>query len=87
MEQAIAVDRKIVEVLHLHEGNPASLVYYPIFNKLPTFQGYNPEQEEEPHKQRAAANKAAKEAREAKKAASEEKKGAKGKAAGPAISS
>lgn len=79
MDQAIASERKIVEVAHLHDGNPASMLYYPIFNKLPSFAEYNPDHEEELRKERAAANKAAKEAREAKKAAAAaEKAGAKG---------
>lgn len=76
MDMAIASDRKIVEVSHLHEGNPENLVYYPIFSKLPTYAGFNPENEEELRKKRAAENKAAKEAREAKKAAEEKKAGA-----------
>lgn len=80
MDQAIASDRKIVEVGHYHDGDPALMRCYPLINKLPTFAGYDPEHEEELRKVRAAANKAAKEAREAKKAAAEEKKG--GKAAG-----
>ncbi|MFA6166950.1 MAG: hypothetical protein WC700_10055 [Gemmatimonadaceae bacterium] len=67
MDQAIASDRKIVEVAHVHEGNPSSLVYYPIFNKLPAYVNYSPENEDELHKKQAAANKAVKEAREAKK--------------------
>jgi hypothetical protein len=91
MDQAIAGDRKIVEVAHLHDGSPEGLLYHPLFAKLPSITEYNPDHEEELRKERAAANKAAKEAREAKKAAADEKKtaakgakGAKGaKAAAP----
>lgn len=67
MDQAIASDRKIVDVAHVHEGNPSSLVYYPIFSKLPSYVGYSPEHEKELHEKQAAINKAVKEAREAKK--------------------
>jgi hypothetical protein len=77
MVQATAADRKIVEVSHLHSGEVASMLYYPLFNKLPTFANYDPDHEEELRKERAAHNKAAKEAREAKKAPAEDKKGTK----------
>jgi len=75
MDQAMASDRKIVEVGHYHDGDPSTMLCFPIVNKLPSFAGYDPEREEELRKERAAANKATKEAREAKKAAAEEKKG------------
>jgi hypothetical protein len=83
MDQAVACDRKIVDVGHYHEGDPAKMGCYPLVNKLPTFAGFDPDREEELRKERAAANKAAKEAREAKKAAAEDKKGP-GAAKGPA---
>jgi hypothetical protein len=76
MDHAIAGDRKIVEVSHLHDGTPEGMLHYPLFCKLPSFVEYNPDHEEELRKERAMANKAAKEAREAKKAALEEKKAA-----------
>jgi hypothetical protein len=75
MDQAIAGDRKIMEVAHLHDGNPEGMLHYPLFNKLPSFAAYNADYEEELRKERAAQNKAAKEAREAKKAAALEKAG------------
>jgi len=73
MEQAIASDRKIVEVGHYHDGDPSSMLCYPLVSKLPSFAGFDPDHEEELRKKRAAANKAAKDAKEAKKAAEEKK--------------
>jgi hypothetical protein len=83
MDQAIAGDRKIVEVVHLHENSPERLSYFPLYDKCPSWANYNSEHEDELKKVRAAANKVAKEAREAKKAAATEegKKPAKTKAA------
>jgi hypothetical protein len=69
MEQAIAGDRKIVDTAHLHAGNVAELTHYPLYNKCEGWTSYDPAHEEELRKDRAAANKAAKDAREAKKGA------------------
>ena len=77
MNMAIAGDRRMVEMVHVHDGEVGELLYFPIFSNTPTFKNYNPEQEEEIRLQKAAENKAAKEAREAKKAAGEGKKAAK----------
>jgi hypothetical protein len=69
MDQAVASDRKIVEVSHLHDGAPSDLLYWPLYKKCPAWTDYDPDHEDELKKERANANKAAKEAREAKKAA------------------
>jgi hypothetical protein len=74
MDQAKAAEDKLVEVNHLHTGNPAALLCFPLVNKLPEWTEFDPELEDEMKKERAAENKAAKDAREAKKA-NEEKKG------------
>jgi hypothetical protein len=76
MLQATARERKIVDVAHLHEGEPAFLLLHPLYDRLPVYAAYSPDHEEALRKERAAQNKAAKEAREAKKAAAE-KRGAK----------
>jgi len=81
MDQAIAGQRKIVEVAHLHENSPESLSLYPLFDKCASWAGYDPAHEEELKKQRTAQNKAAKDAREAKKKAAEEEEKAGGKPA------
>jgi hypothetical protein len=75
LDQAKASEDKQMEVAHLHDGNPSNLVCFPLINKLPEWEGFDPDLEEELKQARTAENKAAKEAREAKKAA-EEKKGA-----------
>jgi hypothetical protein len=72
MDQAIAGDRKIVEVMHLHENSPTRLTYYPLYGSCPSWANYNPEHEDEMKKTRAASNKLAKDVREAKKAATPE---------------
>lgn len=71
MDQAIADERKIVNVEHYHAGQTSSALCFPIYDKCAAYAEYDPELEEEIRKQRAAENKAAKEAREAKKAAAE----------------
>ncbi len=77
MDQTIASETKLVEVKDLHEGAPTAILYYPLFNKCPTWADYSEEHEDDLRAQRMAANKAAKEAREQKKAAEEKKAGAK----------
>jgi len=68
MDQAIASERKIVEVSHLHDDDPAELLYWPLYKQCAVWAEYDPDHEDELKKERAQANKAAKEAREAKKA-------------------
>jgi hypothetical protein len=67
MDQAIANERKIVDVSHLHDGAPAELLYWPLYKQCQVWADYDPEHEEDLKKERALANKLAKEAREAKK--------------------
>jgi hypothetical protein len=74
MDQAIASDRKIVDTTHLHDGNHALLVYFPLYGKCEAWVQYDHDREEELKKERAAANKAVKEAKE-KKPPAEEKPG------------
>lgn len=57
MNQAIAVDRKNVDIKHLHNGDLKSLVYYSVFKNLTSFVNYDPVQEDELRKERAIANK------------------------------
>lgn len=64
MDQAIVCDRKIVDTVHLHEGSPESLVYYPLYSKCDVWSSYDPTYEAELKKDRAKENK---ELRDAKK--------------------
>lgn len=82
MSRAAAGDRKIVDVAHLHDGNPEALEHWPLFNKCPSWSNYNPGHEDDLKKERAVTNKAAKEAREARKAAANGEKLPKGARAG-----
>ncbi len=68
MDQAIAGERKIVEVSHLHDGDTAELLYWPLYERCAIWAEYDPDHEDELKKERAHTNKLAKEAREAKKA-------------------
>ena len=55
MDCAIAADRKIVDVNHLHEGNAgAALSLCPLYNKCAAWTGYNPEHENELKRERKA---------------------------------
>jgi hypothetical protein len=67
MDQAIAEDKKMLEVSHLHQGDVKWLVTWPLIRKVKAFADYDPEHEEELRKERAEANKKAKQDREAKK--------------------
>lgn len=78
MDQAKASEGKLMEVTHLHDGNPMGLLCFPLINKLPEWINFDPEFEEAMKKERTIENKAAKEAREKK--GSEEKKGGGGRA-------
>ena len=67
MNLALAGERKIVEVAHLHEGSPAELACFPMYDRCPIWTEYDPAVEDGLKKARALENKAAKDAREAKK--------------------
>jgi len=54
MQQAIAVDRKSVDVKHLLSGDVKGLVYYPMFKNLPTFINYVVEEKKEEKKEEVA---------------------------------
>lgn len=55
MDCAIAADRKIVDVNHLHEGTAsAALSLCPLYNKCAAWVGYNPEHENELKRERKA---------------------------------
>jgi hypothetical protein len=69
MDRAIAADRKIVDVTHLHEGDAASsLTLSPLYSKCQLWSTFNVEQENALKKERAAP----KEATEAVEAPAEE---------------
>lgn len=78
MDRAMADNKRIVESAHLQDGDPKSLVHYPLYAKCNIWSGYSKAFEDELKQQRTAANKVAKEARDAKKA--EAKKAAEGAA-------
>ncbi len=82
MSRAAAGERKIVDVGHLHDGAPQSLKHWPLFNKCGVWVDYDASHEDELKKERAVANKVAKEAREARKAAANGEKLPKGARAG-----
>jgi hypothetical protein len=76
MDQAMAANRKIVEVRNYHTGDLSKYVTYPLFQSLKSYTEYSEAHEEALKAEQSAQNKAAKEAREAKKlatAAQEEK--------------
>ena len=55
MDRAIAADRKIVDVNHLHEGDAsAALSLCPLYSKCAAWTGYNPEHETELKRERKA---------------------------------
>jgi hypothetical protein len=55
MDRAIAADRKIVDVTHLHEGDAAAaLTLSPLYSKCPLWSTFNVEQENALKKERAA---------------------------------
>ena len=74
-DQAIGEDRKLLEVGHLHQGQFEDLVTYPLFRRVKAWMDFDPTREETLRKERAAANKKAKEEREAKKEAEKKSKG------------
>ena len=56
MDRAIAAERKIVDVNHLHEGDAnAALNLCPLYNKCAVWTSYNPEHENELKRDRKAA--------------------------------
>jgi len=58
MDRAIAADRKIVDVTHLHEGDAAAaLTLSPLYSKCQLWSSFNVEQENALKKERAAAPK------------------------------
>ena len=76
MDQAIAADRKIVDVANLVNQVPDDLlIYLPLYSKCPIWAEYDPLHEEELKKERAVLNKAAKAARDVKKAEDKTAKG------------
>lgn len=74
-DQAIGADRKLLEVGHLQEGPVSELITYPLFRRVKAWMEYDPVHEEALRKERAAANKKAKEERETKKEAEKKVKG------------
>lgn len=76
MDQAMAANRKIVEVRNYHTGDLSKYVTYPLFQSLKSYTEYSEAHEEALKAEQSAQNKAAKEAREAKKlaAATQEEK-------------
>ena len=72
MDQTIAADRRMVEVAALHGGALEELGVWTLVRNLPSIVNYNADAEEALRKERAAANKAAKEVREAAKKVNDE---------------
>lgn len=82
IRQAMAADRKQVDVHFLHDGPVKELSCWAFFRDLDCIVNYDPEYEEQLRQKRAAANKANKEARAAAKKAAETGGAAKGGATG-----
>ena len=67
LDQTLASDYKMVNVIALHQGQTDRMVSWPLIKNLPAYSGYNKENEEELKKERAAANKAKKDMQAKKK--------------------
>jgi hypothetical protein len=69
MDQTIAANRKIVDVGALHSGDMSRMPAYALIRPLPSITSFNPEQEEDMRRERAVANKLAKDTRESNRKA------------------